>query len=110
MSYAVEAGSRFEKEIKRLKKRYASLPNDFDRLLDQLEVEGTVGTPLGCNCYKIRLAITSKNKGKSGGARVITCVRVVAKVVTLLTIYDKSDADSITEQERDDLLHENGLL
>ena len=110
MSYAVETGSRFEKEIKRLKKRYASLPDDFARLLDQLEAEGTVGTPLGRDCYKIRLAIASKNKGKSGGARVITCVRVVAGVVTLLTIYATSDTDSITEQERDDLLRENSLL
>lgn len=110
MSYAVEAGHRFERAIKRLNKRYASLPDDFARLLDQLEAEGTVGSPLGRNCYKIRLAITSKGKGKSGGARVITCVRVLAGVVTLLTIYDKSDAASISEQERDELLRENGLI
>lgn len=110
MSYAVEAGQRFEREIKRLKKRYVSLPNDFAQLLDQLEKEGMVGTPLGRNCYKIRLAIASKQKGKSGGARVITCVRVLAGVVTLLTIYDKSDIDTISEQERDELLRENGII
>jgi mRNA-degrading endonuclease RelE of RelBE toxin-antitoxin system len=110
MSFVVETGRHFEREIKRLKKRYASLPNDFAVLLDQLEAEGTVGIPLGRNCYKIRLAIASKGKGKSGGARVITYVRVLAGVVTLLSIYDKSESDTLRDTERDALLKENGLL
>ena len=109
MSYVVEAGRGFDRRIKQLKKRYSSIANDFERLLDELEEKGVVGTPLGKNCYKIRLAITAKGKGKSGGARVITCVRVQAGVVTLLTIYDKSDWDTISDAERDQLLIENDL-
>jgi len=47
-------------------------------------------------CYKIRLSITSKRKGKSGGARVITYVHITKQLVTLLSIYDKSEKESIT--------------
>ena len=58
-----------------------------------------MGTSLGKNCYKIRMAITSKAKGKSGGARVITYLRVVKNTVYLMDIYDKSEQASISEQE-----------
>lgn len=58
-----------------------------------------LGTPLGNNCYKIRMAISSKNKGKSGGARVITYVKIIDEVVFLLSIYDKSDTDTIEDHE-----------
>jgi len=54
--------------------------------------------------------IKSKNTGKSGGARVITCVKIVAEKIYLLTIYDKSEQSTITDKERDELLKENGLL
>ena len=56
------------------------------------------------------MSIAAKNNGKSGGARAITCVKIVGKTVYLLTIYDKSEQDSISDMERDDLLRENGFL
>ena len=56
------------------------------------------------------MRIRGKNAGKSGGARVITCVKVVGERIHLLTIYDKSDQDTISDKERDDLLRINGLL
>ena len=56
------------------------------------------------------MAIGSKGKGKSGGARVITCVKIVGQTVFLLTIYDKADQETISDAERDALLRENGLL
>ena len=62
--------------------------------------------PIGRACYKIRLAISSKGGGKSGGARIITYVQVTNETVTLLMIYDKSDQASISEQRRDELLAE----
>ncbi len=61
----------FQKQAKRLAKRYKSFPDDLQKLVDELKQNATLGTPLGGNVYKIRLAISSKNKGKSGGARVI---------------------------------------
>lgn len=71
----------FRGEAKRLIKKYASLATELKILLADLAVNPTQGKPLGRDCYKIRLAIPSK--GKSGGGRVITCVKVTAETVTL---------------------------
>ena len=62
------------------------------------------GTAVGRNCYKIRLAIKSKGKGKSGGARVITNFVIANATVFLLSIYDKSDKENLTDKELDELL------
>jgi hypothetical protein len=56
------------------------------------------------------MAITSKGKGKSGGSRVISCVKIVANSVFLLSIYDKGDKESISDKELDELLRFAGLL
>lgn len=64
------------------------------------------GTPLGKDCYKIRMAISSKNKGKSGGARIITNVHIVGETIYLLSIYDKNQKSNLDEGELDALLLE----
>ena len=110
MSYRLILTDEFKRRIRRLRKKYATLDNDFERLLDELERNPVTGAALGRDCYKVRMRIAAKNTGKSGGARVITCVKVVGEKVYLLTIYDKSDQASIGDAERDDLLRENGLL
>lgn len=79
-------------------------------LIDSLKKKPKQGQPLGKDCYKIRMAITSKGKGKSGGSHVITCVKVVAGSVFLLLIYDKGDKESISDKELDNLLRLAGLL
>ncbi|MGA9648084.1 type II toxin-antitoxin system RelE/ParE family toxin [Pedobacter sp.] len=61
---------------------------------------------MGKNCYKIRIAIASKGKGKSGGARIITNFMVTDSTVYLLSIYDKSEKDSISDRELVELLNE----
>jgi hypothetical protein len=99
MSYKVVSTRIFEKELKRLAKKYKSLKEDIAALFEDLEANPAQGTPLGSSCYKIRLAISSKQKGKSGGARVITCVKVVQEAVILLTMYDKSERENITDKE-----------
>ena len=63
-----------------------------------------MGTPLGNNVYKIRLAITSENKGKSGGARVISFVKIINETVYLLSIYNKGEKESISNKEIEELL------
>jgi mRNA-degrading endonuclease RelE of RelBE toxin-antitoxin system len=77
MSYKVKTIPKFEKELKRLAKKYYSLKKEFIELVESLKEHPEQGTPLGNNCYKIRLSIASKQKGKSGGARVITYVQVL---------------------------------
>jgi hypothetical protein len=66
----VKTLSRFKREGKRLFKKYASLSDEVESLTEELRTNPTKGTPIGHSCYKIRLAIQSKGKGKSGGARV----------------------------------------
>jgi hypothetical protein len=79
-------------------------------LFESLEEEPEQGTALGKDCYKIRMGIASKGKGKSGGARVITCVKIVAENIFLLTIFDKSDKEDISDKELKELLKVAGLL
>ena len=99
MSFAVDVSANFKREAKRLHKRHASLPDDIEELIGSLEANPHQGTPIGRSCYKVRLAIRSKGKGKSGGARVISCVVAGREVVYLLAIYDKSEQATITERE-----------
>ncbi len=108
MSYKVSTISNFRKEAKRLIKKYPSLKNEIAELGQELSQNAQLGTPLGNNCYKIRLSIASKGKGKSGGARVITYVFVAATTVYLLSIYDKSEKSTISDNELKELLKEIG--
>jgi hypothetical protein len=81
------------------------LKNEFAQLVNDLEINPQQqGTSLGNDCYKIRVAIASKGKGKSGGARVITHIVIKDKLVFLLTIYDKSEKENITDKELRELL------
>lgn len=104
MSYNILTIPPFDKNLKKLAKKFASLKKDFSDFLDDLEKNPTQGVDLGKNCYKIRLKISSKNKGKSGGARIVTHVVVTEENVYLLTIYDKSDKETLTDSELKELL------
>ena len=99
MPFNIEATPEFLSEAKKLAKKYSSLGNDIAALANQLIINPTMGTLLGKEAYKIRLAITSKGKGKSGGARVITCVKIVASTIYLVSIYDKSVQSDISDKE-----------
>jgi mRNA-degrading endonuclease RelE of RelBE toxin-antitoxin system len=99
MNYSVIATVRFEKEMKRLTKKFPSLKAEYATLIEDLEKNPEKGTPLGNNCFKIRLAIASKSRGKSGGARVITNFYVENDTVYLLSIYDKNEKENITDKE-----------
>lgn len=72
------------------------MAGDFAKLLAELRSNPQSGEPLGRDCFKVRMSIAAKNKGKSGGARVITCVKVAGETVFLLTLYDKSEQESPT--------------
>ena len=99
MSFNIIPTPPFEKELKQLAKKYPSIKKDISALVDRLLQEPKTGTPLGNNCYKIRMAITSKGQGKSGGARIITFVQVIETTIFLLSIYDKADSENISEKE-----------
>jgi hypothetical protein len=99
MSYKVESIPLFDKQAKRLAKKYPSLKNDLTVLIKKLAHEPEQGTALGNGFFKIRIAIASKGKGKSGGARVITYVKIIATTVFLSSIYDKGDKAAISDKE-----------
>lgn len=104
MRYEVRLLQVFERKARRLIRKYPSLKTELVALGASLEKEPAQGTSLGRNCYKIRLAIASKGKGKSGGARLITHVVIREHTVFLLTIYDKSEQGDLTAKELDALL------
>ena len=99
MNYNVELSANFKKEAKKLSKKYPSLKSELAALFIELEKNPTFGTPLGNDIYKIRLAIASKNKGKSGGARVLSFVKVIQTTVLLFSIYSKSEIDNFTDKQ-----------
>lgn len=99
MSYEVIATEPFARKLKKLAKKHKSLKEDLTLLIDTLSENPEQGVPLGGHCYKIRLSITSKGKGKSWGGRVITYVKVISERVYLMDIYDKSDQATISQKE-----------
>lgn len=106
MNFNVLYTSNFRKEAKKLTKKYPSIKHELSQLIESLEQDAEQGVALGKDCYKIRIAIKSKGKGKSGGARVITCVKIVDSEVYLLSIYDKSEQASLTDKALKELLKE----
>jgi mRNA-degrading endonuclease RelE of RelBE toxin-antitoxin system len=99
MSYKVIATEPFARKLKRLSKKYSSLLTDLSKLVKELELKPTMGVSLGNNCFKIRISISSKNKGKSGGGRIITFVKTKNEIIYLLDIFDKSEQANISSQE-----------
>lgn len=104
MSYKIELSVNFEKEAKRLTKKYPSLKTEFKQLFAELEENPTLGIALGDDIYKIRLAIASKNKGKSGGARVLSFLKVTETTVLLFSIYNKGEINHLTKEQMLELL------
>ena len=104
MSFEVRTIPEFERRLRALAKRYRSMRSDFAQLLSELAQDPKAGTALGRSCYKVRMRIAAKGRGKSGGARVITYVHVAGSTVWLLTIYDKSEQATITDKELSALL------
>jgi mRNA-degrading endonuclease RelE of RelBE toxin-antitoxin system len=110
MSFEVSASPNFSRELKRLAKKYPSIKIDLLELIESLINDPFQGDNLGKDCYKVRMKVSSKGKGKSGGSRVITCVKVINKHIMLLSIYDKSEQTAISDKLLIQLLSENGLI
>lgn len=104
MSFKVKTISVFEKQAKRLIKKYASLKAELLDLVQELKDNPEKGSPIGRGCYKIRISIASKGKGKSGGGRVIINIVITDATVFLLAIYDKAEKENLTDKELVELL------
>ncbi len=113
MNVKIIASINFRKEAKRLLKKYASLKKEFEELDKKLQINPYLGDPIGKKCFKIRLAVKSKGKGKSGGLRVITYVVLkIRKIadelikINLISTYDKSEFETISDKDLIKLIKE----
>ena len=100
----IEVLPKFEKDLKKLAKKYKRIKADLKLFQQEIFKNPTLGTPLGNDCYKIRVANSSIPTGKSGGFRIITLVKIEKEKIILLTIYSKSDKENITDSELKELL------
>lgn len=121
MSVTVRITKSFKTAVKPLLKKYPTFKSDLLKLERELIENPKQGTSLGHNVYKIRVKISSKGKGKSGGARVISLVETILigeidvneedVTVNLITVYDKAETANITDKGLKDLIkafHEEG--
>ena len=110
MKVIINITKNFKAEVKPLLKKYHSLHDDLLKLQRELSETPRLGISLGKDIYKVRLKITSKGKGKSGGARIISLVDTTiigfAELISeeeinvnLISIYDKSDVSNISDKE-----------
>ena len=109
MKVTVRVALSFKRQAKPLLKKYPSLIKELSLLESELKGNPRIGIPLGNNTFKIRLAAKTKNKGKSGGLRIISHLETeilgYAEIngenitVILISIYDKSEVASISDKE-----------
>ena len=104
MNYNIIPTDNFIKEAKKLSKKYRSLYKDFEKIKAELQEKPTKGILIGNNLYKIRMAIKSKGKGKSGGARIIYYIYISEKQIFLMSVYDKSKKDNISADDINEIL------
>ena len=101
MKVEIVLGDEFKRQFKRLAKKYPSLKDDFVTFKKELTDDPFQGIDLGSGTRKVRMAIASKGKGKSGGARIITFNVILREddfiEITLLTIYDKGEISNVTD-------------
>ena len=94
----------FDKKIKHYKKRYLSFEKDLLDLASRLKKNPDLGVKYLGLAKKIRLAIKSKNKGKSGGVRVVFIVLIKKSKLFFLDILDKSDSDAFSKDNEKKLV------
>ncbi len=99
MSYDIQYSDTFKRGAKAPAKKYPSLKQDLANFVIELAEKPYIGIALGNNMYKVRMSISSKGRGKSGGARIITCVVYKREQILLAEIYDKGDYSTVDEQK-----------
>ena len=106
MNYRIILNNSFLKEVKRLSKKYYSFKEDLEALQNELKINPYSGVDLGNGLRKVRMAIKSKGRGKSHGARIITYILLISEnesEINLLTIYDKAERENISREEIEEI-------
>ena len=94
MNFKIEVTPQFEKDVKKLKKKFPKIKSDLLKIINKLSLNPENGTNLGNNIFKIRVPNSSIPTGKSGGFRVITYYKK-NDILYLITIYSKTEQDTI---------------
>ena len=110
MNLNIKTLSCFNKDVKRLFKKYKQLPDDLKILNKELLKNPKSGIELGNRCYKIRLANSSIPIGKSGGFRIIYYHIDTNENLYLMSMYSKSELENIDEKIILNILKENSLV
>jgi len=99
MNYKIIPTPNFQKEFKKLNKKYPSLKGELVELTESLLKQPLQGDEVFKNCYKIRFAIKSKGKGKRGGGRLINYIQIASEKIYFLSVYDKSEKETVTDND-----------
>jgi len=109
MNFEILTTEEFSRQVKQLAKKYRSLAKDLSTFQEELQKNPTMGVNLAPNIFKCRMAIASKGKGKSAGARIITYLLLEDRRIYLINIYDKSERETIAMEEIREVLKDEGL-
>lgn len=101
MGLSISYHKQFAKDAKRIAKKYRSFPTDLAAFVAEIKANPDLGTDLGGGVRKARMALASKGKGKSGGARIITYKKQTVQdgscLISFLTIYDKNEIENVSD-------------
>lgn len=98
MNYKIETIPRFEKDVKKLKKKFPKIKSDLLQFINELSSNPELGNHLGENIFKVRISNSSIPTGKSGGFRIITYYKN-EEILYLVTIYSKTEQDTILTEK-----------
>jgi len=102
--YTVVEQDLYKKAVRKLSKNYRNIESDVENFLKSINTKEDLGIELKSNIFKVRIANSDKNKGKSAGYRLISYLAVLENELHLLYIYDKSKLVNVTEKEVDELI------
>jgi mRNA-degrading endonuclease RelE of RelBE toxin-antitoxin system len=105
MNFKIETIPRFEKDVKKLKKKFPKIKNDLVDFIDELSSNPKLGIDLGENIFKVRVPNSSIPTGKSGGFRIITYYKKDT-ILYLVTIYSKTEQDNILTEKLKKIIQE----
>jgi mRNA-degrading endonuclease RelE of RelBE toxin-antitoxin system len=105
MNFKIETIPKFEKDVKKLKKKFPKIKNDLVDFIDKLSSNPKLGIDLGENIFKVRVPNSSIPTGKSGGFRIITYYKKDT-ILYLVTIYSKTEQDNILTEKLKKIIQE----
>ena len=98
----------FNRNLRTLAKKYRSIRNDIQPIIEQLtqgELPGDRIAGVGYAVFKLRVRNSDTQKGKSGGYSLIYYVQTAMGII-LLTVYTKSEQVDILAEDIQNIITE----